>query len=1419
MKRMVLNANNDDDENDEVSNIQVAIRIRPDNSSHSVLHAHSNPPSIHIGSPPSKSFYFDLAFPPSTSQKTLYEDAVKPLVQQCCEGYNTTVLAYGQTGSGKTHTMLGPTVEESSDSGNDHPINYCSSSIIGMDLSQAGVIPRAIKDLFHTLEQLKKQRNSNNTTKEQYTYEIRVQFLELYGEAIHDLLSSSKKHRLVIRDGTHTLEPEVIGASEVTVTSPEDALFYMSRGMLRRITGTTAMNSESSRSHAILSLIVEQHSSVIWGENSNDNDDAENDKDNDRSTDKSALHSSEVEIKRSKFHFVDLAGSERQKKSLATGIRLKEGIEINKGLLVLGNVISALGDPARKGQHVPYRDSKLTRLLKGSLGGNHRTLMIACVSPTERNIEESINSLRYANRAKNIQNKAVLNIDASAGSELVKILKQRVKDLAKTLLVYVEADEHDISETNANLVKTFTVSELKRLSTGDEIDRKIIHSYAIKQNKNIGHGSSEGTAISTTAFESTVFTPVGGFKSELENLNTTTEHLRNELKIKSEELFAAKAEVEYYKLHISDDLSNDQCEKVTEKPTEIKKLYLKRMEDYERENESLRQELRYAKAQITHGHRSNMDVMADTYDSNQPLMSNTMDDKHRHEYLNDEDEEDLEICALTHKYTKAALNDLSLENDEDSHEYFREFVPIKEADENEKFVNLQSQLDEQVILLSKDISAKEDLIQQLEKSQRKYVRMKAFYEEKLKKMSLKLSVQEAEKTSLETELQKYSKNSKKYIDLEEALAKKEKYISRIKKRQVEIQSLTSVASKNEAVIFDLTNEISKMKIQRDDLQKQLLKERKTYTTMLRKMEKKSITQIQDLSKMREQLDTTLAQKHRVEDMARSRGVEIVKLRDQYKKSEKRLRMQTLKRGILERSGVDQIMIGRYDKKPLTSKTTSYKMANNPISFSSNDIIKMRKVLQDHVTELSKIESTADLLAKEFSDHLELCTRKASALERRDHQDDLEIKDEIESLDFQIQYKESRIRKLAARLDRSKLEDDNIVYAPSKDHVIDDRIFKDFKGLPHITVLQLAVKVLFGMVIQERRRVTSLAITASNLDTLSAEASKRASSSKAALKSLIEEHKNERVALIQNYQEKILSLMEMVHDNELQPRNAKVSDQHPISMDLRLANERIEILEDQLAEMEDERAVKESFQIREQEILRELEKMTSERNDLSREFDILQRALIKMKEHISALNNDDQEFSTMDLLSFIQDTLSGLETKEQHEHLVKHRHTLESNEEDLDNESESLEWASSIMEDLAIIAAGKVPVSMQPRGENLSQLSQRNHKDIKSMKIYRDRTNTPTSYEKSTVSSSNQECEFSFSPKRKSLPDRISNIIKVSSHANFDEESIGPRSASSARGSKSSQKSDVAGKDVFERLQKKHTNSFTNRNSDSISRRT
>ncbi|KAI2651148.1 Chromosome-associated kinesin KIF4 [Labeo rohita] len=196
---------------------------------------------------------------------------------------------------------------------------------------------------------------------------------------------------------------EIVGLTEKEVFTAHEMVGCLELGNSARTVGSTAMNAASSRSHAIFTISLEQR----------------------RKGDKS-------EIMVSKLHLVDLAGSERQKKTKAEGDRLKEGISINRGLLSLGNVISALGDESKKGTFVPYRDSKLTRLLQDSLGGNSHTLMIACVSPADSNIEETINTLRYADRARKIKNKPVLNVDPRAVE--MKRLKQQVQELQVMLL-------------------------------------------------------------------------------------------------------------------------------------------------------------------------------------------------------------------------------------------------------------------------------------------------------------------------------------------------------------------------------------------------------------------------------------------------------------------------------------------------------------------------------------------------------------------------------------------------------------------------------------------------------------------------------------------------------------------------------------------------------------------------------------------------------------------------------------------------------------------------------------------------------------------------------------------------------------------------------------------------------------------------
>lgn len=213
------------------------------------------------------------------------------------------------------------------------------------------------------------------------------------------------------------------GVTMRPVTSAEEALQCLRLGALSRTTASTQMNSSSSRSHAIFTLHIKQQRLVVI-----ENSLTESRDDNDINA------ANEFEMLSAKFHFVDLAGSERLKRTGATGERAKEGISINCGLLALGNVISALGDMSKRALHVPYRDSKLTRLLQDSLGGNSQTVMIACISPSDRDFMETLNTLKYANRARNIKNKIMINQDKS--SRTITTLKQQIVQLQLEIIEY-----------------------------------------------------------------------------------------------------------------------------------------------------------------------------------------------------------------------------------------------------------------------------------------------------------------------------------------------------------------------------------------------------------------------------------------------------------------------------------------------------------------------------------------------------------------------------------------------------------------------------------------------------------------------------------------------------------------------------------------------------------------------------------------------------------------------------------------------------------------------------------------------------------------------------------------------------------------------------------------------------------------------
>lgn len=287
-------------------------------------------------------------------------------------GYNVTILAYGQTGSGKTHTM--------------------GTTYNGSEGDDMGVIPRAVADIFSYIDE-----------KPEYDFTVHCAFVELYQEKLYDLLSPQPRdQRLVdIREDQNS-KIVIPNLTETLVSNVQETTDCLMRGSSDRAVGATAMNATSSRSHAIFTITLQK----VHKENP-------------------------LAATSAKFHLVDLAGSERSKKTQATGEQFKEGVNINKGLLVLGNVISALGEP-KNGQHIGYRDSKLTRLLQDSLGGNSMTLMIACISPADYNMEETLGTLKYADRAKKIKNKPVVNQDPKTAE--INNLKAEVQMLRLELL-------------------------------------------------------------------------------------------------------------------------------------------------------------------------------------------------------------------------------------------------------------------------------------------------------------------------------------------------------------------------------------------------------------------------------------------------------------------------------------------------------------------------------------------------------------------------------------------------------------------------------------------------------------------------------------------------------------------------------------------------------------------------------------------------------------------------------------------------------------------------------------------------------------------------------------------------------------------------------------------------------------------------
>ncbi|XP_059023460.1 kinesin-like protein KIF1A isoform X6 [Mustela lutreola] len=392
------------------ASVKVAVRVRPFNSremsrdSKCIIQMSGSTTTIINPKQPKetpKSFSFDYSYWSHTSpedinyasQKQVYRDIGEEMLQHAFEGYNVCIFAYGQTGAGKSYTMMGK-----------------------QEKDQQGIIPQLCEDLFSRI---------NDTTNDNMSYSVEVSYMEIYCERVRDLLNPKNKGNLRVREHP-LLGPYVEDLSKLAVTSYNDIQDLMDSGNKARTVAATNMNETSSRSHAVFNIIFTQK-----------------------------RHDAETDItteKVSKISLVDLAGSERADSTGAKGTRLKEGANINKSLTTLGKVISALAEmdsgpnknkKKKKTDFIPYRDSVLTWLLRENLGGNSRTAMVAALSPADINYDETLSTLRYADRAKQIRCNAVINEDPN--NKLIRELKDEVTRLRD--LLYAQG-LGDITDTN-----------------------------------------------------------------------------------------------------------------------------------------------------------------------------------------------------------------------------------------------------------------------------------------------------------------------------------------------------------------------------------------------------------------------------------------------------------------------------------------------------------------------------------------------------------------------------------------------------------------------------------------------------------------------------------------------------------------------------------------------------------------------------------------------------------------------------------------------------------------------------------------------------------------------------------------------------------------------------------------------------------
>ena len=817
--------------------VKVCVRIRPQVPKEIIelckicTSVTPNEPQIWLGQ--TKAFTFDHVFDINTYQESVYSTCVQQLIEGCLDGYNATVLAYGQTGSGKTYTM-----------GTGFDLRISSEN--------KGIIPRAVEHLFAGIQE--RQTKAKEMGLPCPEFKVNVQFLELYNEQIIDLLADEGScHSLIKIHEDATGGIYTVNTIAKSVSSVESTLECLKIGSLSRTTASTNMNSQSSRSHAIFTLHIKQQR-VVTVNGFSSEESAQIVKD---------LPSHEFETLTAKFHFVDLAGSERLKRTGATGDRAKEAVSINAGLLSLGNVISALGDKRKQGCHVPYRDSKLTRLLQDSLGGNSQTLMIACISPSDRDFMETLNTLRYANRAKNIKNKITANQDKA--SETIGLLRKEIQQLQLELLEYKQGKRiigedgneqiNDMYHENTLLLKEIANLKTRIKALQDTNERLVARNTELILERETGNWIKNGDQQSDyTELVHNYLKEIEELRTKLIEMEETCSYLRKQAQKNQNNRLSASpfsttavAMVGQYDVPDPDMLSaNDILEVAKREVSEQRKLSRTLSLKSNKENE------------INGSEINDIDV-------------------------NEEGEEDQELNEVS--------SDIESDGSDGSEEH-NDDTELQLAD------------------LSNEISTKEKLILELEKSQRKMLSMKHHYEDKLTQLQFKINEIETERDQVLAKLTNLGSTGD-----EKAKKVRDEYQKKLNLLQNEMKKL-KVAEKEHAQT--MKNQ-SKYETQLRNLKTEVAEMKKTKVNLLKKIK-------EEAQKHRE---TELRQSKKISQLTKQERLKDVKI--------KSLETETNRFKSLLKRKEDQMLAMKKMVKPMSDKVAG----RVPLSIRNNKSLSSR----------------------------------------------------------------------------------------------------------------------------------------------------------------------------------------------------------------------------------------------------------------------------------------------------------------------------------------------------------------------------------------------------------------------------------------------------------------------------------------------